>query len=115
MAAIELLFVAPATLFLGALFLRDVQPLLGTGGLVDWFAQHVVLGLYVCLVALPSAALVMGLTVILRSWRRDRGFRRRAMRLLGAVRGSLAYLLVTVSTLVAGGILAVVALHLMSE
>lgn len=115
MAAIELLCVAPAALFLGALFLREVQPLLGTGRLVDWFAQHVVLGLYVCLVALPSAALVMGLTVMLRSWRRDPGFRRRAMRLFATVRGSLACLLVTVSTLVAGGILAVVAMHLISE
>lgn len=114
-ATIELLLVVPATLFLGALFLRDVQPLMGTGHLVDWFARHVVLGLYVSLIAMPLVALVTGVGVMLRSWRSGGEFRRRAKRMSAVIRGNLASLLIAASTLMAGGILAVVAMHMITE
>jgi hypothetical protein len=52
-AVVELLLVCPAALFMIALFLREVQPLMQTGRLVEWFSHHVVLGLYVFLVAMP--------------------------------------------------------------
>jgi hypothetical protein len=71
LAVIELLLVFPAALFMIALFLREVQPLAQTGRLVEWFSHHVVLGLYVALIAMPLAAFVVGCAIVLRSWRSD--------------------------------------------
>jgi hypothetical protein len=114
-AVIELLLVAPASLFMIALFLRDVQPAAQTGRLVAWFSHHLILGLYLSLFAMPLAALVIGCTVVLRSWRSDVEFRFAALRIMTAARGHLATLLITVATLMAGGILAIVGMHMITE
>jgi hypothetical protein len=115
-AIIELLFVFPATLFIAALFLRDVQPAAQTGRLVDWFsALPVQLGLYLLLVALPFAAFVIGCATLLRSWRSDAGFRQAALGIFTTVRAHLASLLIAGVTLMAGGILAIVAMHMITE
>jgi hypothetical protein len=115
LAIVELLLVIPASLFMIALFLREVQPLAQTGRLVDWFSHHVILGLYVFLVAMPLTALVVGSAILLRIWRRDLEFRRAAIQMLGTARAHAAPMLVAGTTLIAGSILALVAMHMITE
>lgn len=115
LAILELLLVLPAALFMTALFLREVQPLAQTGRLVDWFSHHLILGLYVFLIAMPLAALVAGCAITLRSWRGDTEFRRDTLAIFATARARWAALLVAVTTLMAGGILALVAMHLITE
>jgi len=107
--------VTPASLFMIALFLRDVQPAAQTGRLVAWFSHHLILGLYISLFSMPLAAFVIGCAVVLRSWRSDAELRDAALRILTTARGHLATLLVAVATLVAGGILAIVGMHMITE
>jgi hypothetical protein len=115
LAILELLLVFPAALFMLALFLRAVQPLAQTGRVVDWFGHHVFLGLYVFLVAMPLAAFLVGLVMTLRSWRADAEWRRAVVGICARVSAHIAPLLIAAATLTAGAILAVVALHLVTE
>ena len=114
-AIVELLLVFPAALFMTALFLREVQPLAQTGRLVEWFSHHVILGLYVFLIAMPLAAFVGGCAIVLRNWHSDAEFRRAALAILTTARAHLATLLVAGATLMAGGILALVAMHMITD
>ena len=114
-AIIELLLVFPAALFMIALFMREVQPLAQTGRLVEWFSHHVVFGLYVSLIAMPLAAFAVGCVVVLRSWRSDAEFRQATREIFNAVRAHLASLLIAGATLMAGVILAIVAMHMIAE
>ena len=111
----ESLLIVPATLFMAALFLRAVQPVLGTEHLVDWFSQHAFVGLDVFLIVMPLAALIAGSAMGLRSWRRDAALRRDALKACAMVRANLASLLIASSTLMAGAILMLVAMHLITE
>lgn len=113
-AILELLLVLPATLFMTALFLREVQPLAQTGRLVDWFSHHMILGLYVFLIAMPLAALVVGCAIALRSWRHDADLRRATLALLTTARAHWPALVVAGATLIAARILAIVALHMIT-
>jgi cytochrome b561 len=114
-AIIQLLLVFPAALFMVALFLREVQPLAQTGRLVEWFSHHLVLGLYVFLIAMPLAAFVGGCAAVMRSWRSDAEFRRATLEMFTTARAHVASLLIAGATLMAGGILAIVAMHLITE
>jgi hypothetical protein len=114
-AIIESLLVFPAALFMIALFLREVQPLAQTGRLVDWFSHHVVLGLYVFLVAMPVAALILGSALVLHTWRGDAEFRRATLEIFNTARAHAASLLIVGATLMAGSILAIVAMHMITE
>ena len=114
-ATIELLLVFPASLFMIALFLREVQPLAQTGLLVQWFSHHVVLGLYVFLIAMPLAAFLVGCAMVLRSWRSDAELRRTTLEVFASVRAHVASLLIAGATLMAGGILTLVAMHMITE
>ena len=114
-AIIELLLVFPAALFMVALFLREVQPLAQTGRLVEWFSHHVVFGLYVFLIAMPLAAFVVGCAIVLRSWRSDAEFQRATLEIFATVRAHVASVLIAGATLMAGGILVIVAMHMITE
>ncbi len=119
-AATELLLVFPAALFMTALFVRNLQPAQYEPAhtarrLVEWFSARPHLGLDVFLIALPFAALVFGSVTVLRSWRNDAALRQAARETLAALRAHLATLLITGATLTAGGILAIVALHMMTD
>ena len=112
--------VFPAALFMTALFVRDVQPpqyepAHTAQRLVDWFAARPFLGLDVFLIALPFAALIIGCATVLRRWRSDAELRRGARETFAVVRAELATLLIAVATLMAGGILAIVALHVATD
>ena len=98
-----------------ALFLREVQPLAQTGLLVDWFSRHVVVGLDLFLIVMPLAAFVIGGAMVLRSWRSDTEFRQAALEIFATVRRHVASLLIAGATLLAGGIFALVAMHMITE
>ncbi|HEX4962557.1 MAG TPA: hypothetical protein VF173_17105 [Thermoanaerobaculia bacterium] len=119
-AATELLLVFPAVLFMTSLFVRNLQPApyepaQSARRLVEWFSVRPHLGLQVFLMALPFAAFVLGGATVLRSWRSDEELRQAALRTLATVRAHLATLLIAGATLAAGCILAIVALHVMTD
>jgi len=119
-AALELLLVFPAALFMTALFVRNVQPTQYEPAhtaqrLVDWFAARPTLGLDVFLIALPFAAFVIGGFTVWRQWRRDAQFRNSTLNALAAIHAQSAAALIAGATLVAGGILGIVALHVITD
>ncbi len=119
-AAAELLLILPAVLFMTSLFLRSVQPLQYEPArtaqrVVDWYATRPHLGLWVLLIALPLAVLATGCATLVRNWSADAELRCAAWQTIAAVRAHLATLFVAVATLIAGGILAIVALHLLAD
>jgi hypothetical protein len=120
LAATELLLVFPAALFMTALFVRNIQPQQFEPAhtarrVVEWYSVRPRLGLDVFLIALPFAAFVIGCASVLRSWRSDAELRRGALEALAAVRAHLATVLIAGATLMAGGILAIVALHVITD
>jgi len=119
-AAAELVLIFPAVLFMTALFLRNLQPQQYEPAhtaqrIVMWYAGQVHLGLWVLLIALPLIVLVSGSATLLRAWRRDVVLREAAKQMSLAVRTQLATLLIAAATFAAGSILAVVALHVMTD
>jgi hypothetical protein len=119
-ATLEILLIVPATLFMLALFLRNVQPTpyepaQTARHLVDWFAARPRIGLDLFLIALPFAALVIGAATMLRTWRSDPQLRQAAADTIAAFRANLPSLLIATATLVAGAILSIVALHIITD
>ena len=119
-AAMELLLVFPSALFMTALFVRNLQPAQYEPAhtarrLVEWFSARPFLGLDVFLIALPFAAFVIGCATVLRSWRSNAELREAALETLATVRAHLTTLLIAGATLMAGGILAIVAVHMITE
>jgi hypothetical protein len=119
-AATELLLVFPATLFMAALFVRNVQPLQYEPAhtaqrIVVWYAARPHIGLWVLLIALPFVVLVTGCGTLLRSWSDEVQLRQAALQTLAAIRAHLAALLVAGATVTAGGVLAIVALHVLTD
>ena len=119
-AAAELLLVFPAALFMTALFVRNLQPLQYEPArtaqrIVSWYAARTHIGLWLFLIAFPLAVLVIGCGTLLGRWKHDAELRQAARQTLAAVRAHLSTLLVAAATITAGGILAIVALHLLTD
>jgi hypothetical protein len=119
-AITELFLVFPAALFMTALFVRNIQPApyepaQTARRLVEWFSARPFLGLDIFLIALPLAAFVIGGATLLRCWRRDAALRQAALDTLAIVRAHAAPLLIAAATLISGCILAVVALHMITD
>jgi len=119
-AATELLLIFPAALFMTALFVRNLQPLeyepaRTAERIVTWYSGRPHIGLWVLLIALPLAVLITGCGTLLRNWRDDVALRQAARQTLAAIRAHLAMLLVAGATLTAGGILAIVTLHVLTD
>ena len=120
LAAVEVLLIFPAALFMAALFVRELQPLQYEPAhtaqqVVDWYAGRVHLGLWVLLIALPLTVLCTGSVALVRAWSDNAELRRAAQQALEAVRGHMATLFVAVATLAAFGFLAIVALHMLTD
>lgn len=114
-AATELLLVAPAALFMTALFVRNLQPLpaepaASAQRIVAWYGGRV-WTLWLLLGALPLVVLGTGVVTLIRSWRSDAALRRATAGTLAALRAHAATALVALATLAAAGVLVVVALH----
>lgn len=119
-AVIELLLILPATMFMTALFVKNLQPIQyepahAAQWLVNWFSLHLVLGLYLFLMAMPMAALILGFSSVLACWRHDAELREATLKMFDSLRPHLSTLVIACSSLVAGGIMAIVALHMIAE
>ncbi len=119
-AAAELILVFPAVLFMTALFVRNLQPLQyeparSAQRIVSWYASTPHIGLWVLLIALPLTVLVTGAATTVRLWTSDAALRQAALQTLAALRTHLAAFLVASATLAAGGILALVAVHMLTD
>jgi len=120
LAAVELVLVLPGALFMLALFVRNLQPApyepaQAARRLVEWFSTRPLLGLNIFLVVLPAIAFLIGCATVLRSWRNDAELRQAALVTLAGVRAHLTIFLIAGATLMAGGILAVVAVHMIGS
>jgi hypothetical protein len=119
LAVTELLLVFPAVLFMAALFVRNLQPQQyepahSAQRIVDWYAASPHVGLWLLLIALPLTVLVMGTFTVRRAWKTDANLCQSARQLADIVRAHIAMALVSLASLAAAGILAIVALHLMA-
>lgn len=118
-AAAELLLIAPAVLFMASLFARELQPLQFEPAhtakrIVDWYAAQAHVGLWLLLIAMPLTGLMVGCVVLLRAWQSNAELRQAAMQTFALVRAHFATLLVAAATTTALGILAIVALHVIT-
>jgi hypothetical protein len=119
-AATELLLIFPAALFMTSLFVRNLQPLQYEPAhtaqqIVAWYAARPRLGLLVLLIALPLAVLVTGCPTLVHRWREDIELRQATRQTLASLSAHLATFLVAGATLAAAGILAIVALHVVTD
>jgi hypothetical protein len=119
-ATTELLLIFPAALFMAALFMRNVQPpqyepAHTAQQIVNWFAGRPRTGLWGFLIGLPLTVLVTGCVTLLRRWSNEVELRQATGQALAALRTHLATALVAGATVTAGGILAIVALHLVTD
>ena len=118
-AATELLLIAPAALFMTALFVRNLQPeqyepARTAQRIIMWYAGRR-WTLWVLLMALPFAVFVTGGVTLVRGWYHDIELRQAARQTLALIRAHLPMLLVAAASLVAAGVLAIVALHSLTD
>ena len=120
LAAVEVTLLFPAVLFMTALFLRSIQPTQFEPShtaqqIIDWYAARPHLGLWVLLIALPMMVVAIGLAWLARSWRNDADLRDSTMKLAMIIRRQASSMIVFAATSVATVILAIVALHVLSD
>jgi hypothetical protein len=109
MAALGLLLIAPAALFMAALIVRgllpiDSEPAQTADQIVMWYAGRM-WTLWLLLLALPISAFASGVNVLQQT----------GGPILKAVRADAPTLVVAMTTLAAGGILTVVILHMLAN
>ena len=119
-AAMELLFVFPAVLFMTALFARNIQPQQYEPAhtaqrIVDWYAASPHIGLWVLLIALPLAVVGIGTATLLREWHHNQELRVATLKVIGFIRSQAPTILIAGATAMALGILAIVALHVLTD
>ena len=119
-AALELLFVFPAVLFMTALFTRNIQPLQyepahSAQRIVDYYAASPHIGLWVLLIALPFAVVVIGSATLIREWHRNQELRVATLKVIGFVRSQAPSILIAGASTMALGILVIVALHVLTN
>lgn len=120
LAAAELLLVAPAALFMTALFVRNLQPqqyepARTAAQIVALYASSTRIGLWLLLIALPLTVLIVGSIVLARCWRADAALRQAAHQAITSLRAQLAAFFIACATASAFVILAIVALHLITD
>ncbi|HTX77131.1 MAG TPA: hypothetical protein VMD29_13060 [Terracidiphilus sp.] len=119
-AAAELLLVAPAALFMTALFVRNLQPeqyepAHTAARIVALYASSTRIGLWLLLMALPFLVFVVGSIALVRSWRADSALRQATQQAVAALRAHLAAFFIACATASAFAILAIVALHVLTD
>src|SRR5450755_1591667 len=115
-AVMELVLILPAALFMTALTLRNFQPLQFEPAqqLVMWYAGRM-WTLWVLLFGLPFIVVVSGCAELVRNWKRDISVPLTSQKPLTVARAHLASLFIGATTLIAGGILAIVVLHVLAN
>ena len=120
LAAFEIALILPAALFMTALFLRSIQPTQfqpsrAAQQIVDWYAARPHLGLWILLIALPLVVLITGIACLTHQWRSNNEMRQATRTLLSILRSHASALLVAGASVVSASILAIVALHLITD
>jgi hypothetical protein len=118
-AAIQLILIAPAALFMTMVVLRNLQPperepAHSAQQIVMWFAGRR-WTLWVLLIALPLLVLALGCATLLQRWQEDEELRREALRTVAGIRAHLAMLLIAAATSAAAILLAIVAVHMLTD
>ena len=119
LATLEVLLIFPATLFMTALFVRNLQPQQFEPAhtaqrIVDWYAARTHVGLWLFLIGFPLAVLAIGCVSLARSWRSDPALRQAALDCAQAIRRHFSVLIVALATAASAAILGIVALHLIT-
>jgi hypothetical protein len=120
-AVCEWLLVLPATVLLAAAALRTLQPgeneparIIGT--FLERTVTHVSrFEAAILFIAMPGAVFVTGFAALLRKWRQDPALRHDWGMMFGVLRRHLVFGLLTAAVLLAGTILAAVAVHLITD
>ena len=120
LAGAEVLLILPAVLFMTALFMRNVQPVQlepahTAQQIVSWYAARPHVGLWLFLMAFPLAVLVSGCATLARRWRYDAELRQATKQIITAFQVHWETAMITVATVAAAGVLAIVALHVASD
>jgi hypothetical protein len=119
MATVAWLLISPAALFMVALVVRAIQPQLfepahSAQRVIMWFAGRR-WTLLVLLIALPLLVLAAGGATLLEVWRDDPQLKQGTREALAWARAHLTTLLLAAATLIAAGILSVVAVHMLTD
>ena len=119
-AGTELLLIFPATLFMAALFVRNVQPLQYEPAhtaqqIVNWYAARLHIGLWGLLIGMPLIVLVTGFGIVLHKWRSEPELWQAASQTFATVIAHSETVLIALTTTVAGSVLTIVALHLLTD
>jgi hypothetical protein len=120
LATLELVLIVPAALFMTALFVRNLQPQQFEPAhtaqrIVDWYAARTHLGLWIFLIGFPLAVLLIGSVSLMRSWRADPTLRLTAHEWAVSLRRHFAVIVVALDTATSAAVLAIVALHLITD
>jgi len=112
--------ILPSTLFMAALFVRNVQPpqyepAATALRIVAWYAAHPQIALTGFLITLPLLVFVSGSVAVVREWKRDEDLRNAARRVFASLNVHLAVFSIAVATVIAACILAIVGLHLATD
>ena len=118
-AAWALALVGPAVLFVAALFLRQVpppasEPARTADRIVQWYAAHPQLALWVLLLLLPLSAFMLGSAALLRTWGDNPQLQYYTWRALAAIPEHWPAVSIGGATLLAAGVLAMITAHLMA-
>lgn len=117
LALSEWVMVLPATVFLTAAALRQLQPRQyepsHTSWLIfEWTITHISqTGAAVLFMGLPAVAIILGCVVLLQNWRENQVLRDDVKLALGILRQHAVIGLLTVATVLAGAILAAAVAH----
>ena len=118
-AAWALALVGPAVLFVAALFLRQVpppasEPARTADRIVQWYAAHPQLALWVFLLLLPLSAFMLGSAALLRTWGDNPKLQYFTWRALSEIPEHWPALSFGGATLLAFGVLVMITSHLMA-
>ena len=117
-ASVALVLIAPAVLFVLALFLRqwqpfDSEPARTAERVVRWYAAHSQFSLWVLLLLLPLCAFILGSSALLRTWGDNPKLQDFTWRALAAIPEHLPAFLIAAATFVSASVLAMMTRHLM--
>jgi len=113
--------VLPATVLLAAAALRTLQPRqyepARTSWIIfEWAVTHVSrLGAAMLFIGMPGIVVTAGCAVLLRNWHKDQTLRHDATMAFAILRRHFAFGLLAAAVLLAGAILAAVAVHVVTD
>jgi hypothetical protein len=117
----EWLMILPATLLLAAAALRMLQPRqyepARTSWIIfEWTMTHVSrLVAAVLFIGMPGVVVAAGCAALLRNWRKNQALRNDVTMTVAIVRRHFAFSLLAAAVLLAGTILAAVAVHMVTD